>query len=77
VRKQFAASATSALRSAVHKVCWVQPEGVNHPLRHRDVLVGARVARRSEGDHLVVKREARLVCCSQHRHCGEGLHGTA
>ena len=73
--KQVAAPATCALRSTVYEVCWVQTEGLDHALRHRRVLVRSRMARRGECDHLVVERETGLVCCGEHRHCGEGLHG--
>jgi hypothetical protein len=74
VREQITAATTRSLRSTVNEVCWVQPEGIDHALRHRCVLISARMARRGEGDHLIVERKASLVGGSQGRHCGEGLH---
>ena len=77
VREQITTATARALRSTVNQVCWVQPEGIDHALGYRHVLVSARMTRRSEGDHLIVERKTRLVCCSQYCDCGEGFHRTA
>jgi hypothetical protein len=74
MREQITTATARTLRSAVNQVCWVQPEGIDHALRYRHVLVSTRMARRSEGDHLVVERETGRVGGSQHRNCGEGFH---
>ena len=75
MRKQLAAPTTCALRSTVDQMLWIEPEGFDHPLRYRGVLISAGMARRSERNHLVIKREAGLICRSQHSHCGKRLHG--
>ena len=77
VREQLTAATARALRPAVNEVCRVQPEGIDHALRYRHVLVSSRMARRSEGDHLVVERETGRVRGSQHCDCGKRFHGTA
>jgi len=64
VRKQLAAPTTCALRSTVDEVLRIEPEGFNHPLRYRDVLIRTGMARRRQRDHLVIKRETSLVCGS-------------
>jgi hypothetical protein len=56
------------------EVCWVQPKCIDHALRHRNVLISARMARRGEGDHLIVEGESGLVCRGEDGHCGEGLY---
>jgi hypothetical protein len=75
VREQLTAATARTLRSTVNEVCRVQPEGIDHALRYRHVLVSARMTRRSEGDHLIVEREAGRVRGSQGCDCGEGFHG--
>ena len=76
MREQITTATARTLRSAVNEVCRVQPEGIDHALRYRHVLVSTRMARRSEGDHLIVEREAGLTCRGENRHCGKGFHRT-
>ena len=76
MREQITTATARTLRSTVNEVCRVQPEGIDHALRYRHVLVSAGMARRSEGDHLIVEREAGLTCRGENRHCGKGFHRT-
>ena len=75
--EQLTTAATCALRSTMDQVRRIESEGIDHSLRHCDVLISTCMARRGQGDHLTIKNESSLIGCGEHRDRSEGFDRAA